>query len=106
MYVTLAGSTLQGTTVCVAEQMVLPTCIEGVVVTFQPGSSSSSSGSSSSSSSVDVTACNASYQSAGDPVGWLVDWVGGWVGGAKREGLQHCIRHLDLMLLNPLSFAA
>lgn len=38
MYVTRAGSTLQGTTVCVAEQMVVPTFIAGVVVQFQLGS--------------------------------------------------------------------
>lgn len=38
MYVTRAGSTLQGTTVCVAEQIVVPTFIAGVVVQFQLGS--------------------------------------------------------------------
>jgi hypothetical protein len=38
MYVTRAGSTLQGTTVCVAEQIVVPTFMEGVVVQFQEGS--------------------------------------------------------------------
>jgi hypothetical protein len=36
MYVTRAGNTLQGTTVCVALQMVAPTFIEGLVVQFQP----------------------------------------------------------------------
>jgi hypothetical protein len=38
MYVTRAGSTLHGTTVCVAEQMVVPTFMAGVVVQFQLGS--------------------------------------------------------------------
>lgn len=36
MYVTRAGSTLQGTTVCVALQIVAPTFMAGLVVQFQP----------------------------------------------------------------------